>query len=106
LEHHYTKLAVISVDSSGQVTIVDDCRREIGKPYNYNRVINASWHHDQVFTKIGNDGMMFESGDIKLADLLDKPGLVVEFQKPVRVDSLHKRSVFVLAQQTTTREGK
>ena len=101
LEHHYTKLAVISLESSGQVTIVDDCRREIGKPYNYNRVINASWHHDQVFTKIGNDGMMFQPGNINLADFLDKPGLVVELQKAVRVDSLHNRSVFVLAQQTT-----
>src|SRR4028119_1481207 len=50
VEHHYTKLAVIAVDPSGQVTIVDDCRQEIGKPYN--RVVNASWHHDQVFASI------------------------------------------------------
>ncbi|HEY9812354.1 MAG TPA: hypothetical protein V6D31_02265, partial [Candidatus Sericytochromatia bacterium] len=61
-----------------------------------------SWHHDQIFTRIGNDGMMFESGNTKLADFLNNPGLVVEFQKAVRVDSLHNRSVFVLAQQPTT----
>jgi hypothetical protein len=105
VEHHYAKLAVISVGPSGQVTVVDDCRREIGKPYNYNRVINASWHHDQVFA-IGNEGGAFESGEIKLEDFLLEPGLVVEFQKPVRVDSLHKRSVFVLAQKTPTEGGE
>jgi len=100
VEHHYAKLAVISVEESGKVTIVDDCRREIGNPLN--RVVNASWHHDQVFqasTQITN--VVFSSGEMDLATLLTNLGLVVQFQKPVRVDSLHKRSVFVLAQQTS-----
>ena len=99
VDHHYAKLAVISVDSSGQVTIVDDCRQEIGNPFN--RVVNASWHHDQVFTSMAKNPVEFQSGDIYLANLFDTLGLVVQFRKPVRVDSLHNRSVFVLAQQTT-----
>jgi len=99
VEHHYAKLAVISVGPSGQVTIVDDCRQEIGKPFN--RVVNASWHHDQIFTSMAKDPVEFKSGDIYLANLFDTLGLVVQFQKPVRVDGLHNRSVFVLAQQTT-----
>lgn len=94
MEHHYAKLAVISVDASKKVT-VDDCRRGVGKILN--RVVNASWHHDQVFEAILESTSVFRSND--LAALLKEPGLVVQFQKPVRVDSLHKRSVFVLAQK-------
>ncbi|HEY9805389.1 MAG TPA: DUF6734 family protein, partial [Candidatus Obscuribacterales bacterium] len=48
-----------------------------------NRVINASWHHDQVFTRAA------------LIQLVQTVGLVIQFAKPVRVDSLHQRSILL-----------
>lgn len=50
---------------------------------NLNRVVNASWHHDQIFTRDA------------FADLIQTVGLVIQFAQPVRVDSLHQRSILL-----------
>ncbi|MBD2095561.1 hypothetical protein H6F90_10370 [Trichocoleus sp. FACHB-591] len=52
-------------------------------PTDLNRVIYASWHHDQVLTRNA------------FLELVQTVGLVIQFAKPVRVDSLHQRSVLL-----------
>jgi hypothetical protein len=54
----------------------------------FNQVIQASWHHEQVMTRQ------------ELAELMRAVGLVVQFTKPVRVDSLHPNSVFLWSHRT------
>lgn len=111
--HYYAPLALITVDIN-KVT-VHDCRRSIVRQKNdipllkeFNQVVNASWHHDQVF-EINSSQTQGDSGSTpedaitavnsqNLSNLFTDLGLVVEFQKPVRVDTLHQRSVFILAQ--------
>jgi hypothetical protein len=55
----------------------------IAAPDRWNRVINASWHHDQVMSRQ------------ELAALLHQVGLVIQFAQPVRVDSLHPQRVWL-----------
>ncbi|MBD1865417.1 MULTISPECIES: DUF6734 family protein [Trichocoleus] len=52
-------------------------------PTDLNRVIYASWHHDQVLTRNA------------FLELVQTVGLVIQFAKPVRVDGLHQRSVLL-----------
>lgn len=135
--HHYAPLAIIS--GNPEKVTVYDCRRNIGgkenntpqppepkestpqppkpKKLEFNRVINASWHQDQVF-EVSKLDKQEDSGNpsstqifgVNSQDLINlfinpKLGLVVEFQKPVRVDSLHKTSVFALAQTVNIFRG-
>jgi hypothetical protein len=119
--HHYAPLALISV-ATDPVT-VHDCRRSIVRQENtipllkeFNQVVNASWHHDQVI-EINSSQSQGDSGSTPedpviavnspdLTNLLTNLGLVVEFQKPVRVDTLHQRSVFILAQPINASTGE
>jgi hypothetical protein len=58
----------------------------------FNRVVNASWHHDEVF-KIGPG---FPESEFSKRFDAEQPGMVVAFEQPVRIDSLHHRSVLML----------
>ena len=114
--HHYAPLAIISVGAE-KVT-AHDCRRSISSKENstasqeFNSVVNASWHHDQVFevsipeqeeaAVSAPKDQVFQVSSQELTNLFIKSGLVVQFKKQVRVDSLHQRSVFALAQQINT----
>jgi hypothetical protein len=60
------------------------------QPSNFNQVINASWHLDEVLT----------IGDLQKRFVDDGPGLVVAFADPVLVQTLHDRSVFILVQRS------
>ena len=122
IAHHYAPLAIIS-GTSEKVT-VDDCRNKIGskekttppigskyenipQPKEFNRIIKASWHHDQVFevTKVQEQrdpgskpkDEIFKLKSQDLFHLFTELGFVVEFQKLVRVDSLHTRTISILA---------
>jgi hypothetical protein len=56
---------------------------EAPKPQEFNQIIAASWHHDEVMTK---------------ADFIDRVrgvGLVIVFKRPVRVETLTERSFFM-----------
>ncbi|KAF3886720.1 MULTISPECIES: DUF6519 domain-containing protein [Nostocales] len=113
--HYYAPLAIISVDSN-QVEAYD-CRHNVSNQtkFELNRVINASWHHDQVFevSNLGEQGegettaldQIFDVKSQDLKNLLTQLGLVIEFQKPVRVDSLHQRSLLLSAQKITPTGG-
>lgn len=124
--HLYAPLALISV-ATNKVT-VHDCRRSIVRQENniqennipqlieFNQVINASWHHDQVI-EINSLQAQEDSGitpedpisavkSPDLTNLFTNLGLVVEFHKPVRVDTLHQRSVFILAQPINASRGE
>ncbi|MBD2120919.1 DUF6734 family protein [Trichocoleus sp. FACHB-262] len=57
-------------------------------PTDLNRVIYASWHHDQVLARNA------------FLELIQTVGLVIQFAKPVRVDSLHQRSVLLWSHGT------
>ncbi len=114
IAHHYAPLAIIS-GAQGNVT-VDDCRNKIGSkektilpPKEFNRVINASWHHDQVFKQEqGNtppEGLLFKIKSQELRNLFTQLGLIVQFQKPVRVDSLHQSSVSIYAHTNNIEKG-
>ncbi|MEH2002844.1 MAG: DUF6519 domain-containing protein [Nostoc sp.] len=82
----------------------------------FNSIINASWHHDQVFeATLGKeeenssnipDDQLFNLKSQPLKDLFTKLGLVIQFQKPVRIDSLHKSSVSVLAHTDNVFRGE
>ena len=114
--HHYAPLAIVSVEAE-KVT-VHDCRRSISSQENstasqeLNSVVNASWHHDQVFEASISEqqgaavsapkDQVFQVSSQELTNLFMKSGLVVQFKKRVRVNSLHQRSVFALAQQINT----
>lgn len=128
--HHYAPLALISV-ATNKVTVHDcrrsivhhDCQRSIVHQENnipllkeFNQVVNASWHHDQVFeinsSQAQEDSASTPEDQISavkssdLTNLFTNLGLVVEFQKPVRVDTLHQRSVFILAQSINASRGE
>lgn len=82
----------------------------------FNRVINASWHHDQVLevtiaelqensSNIPEDELFkFKSQDLR--NLFTKLGLVIQFEKPVLIDSLHRSSVSVLAHTDNVLKGE
>ncbi|MEA5621528.1 DUF6519 domain-containing protein [Nostoc sp. UHCC 0251] len=118
--HYYAPLAVISV-ALNQVQVYD-CRHYISTQKNsvapiqesnsdipdLNHVLNASWHHDQVFeistpeegaSESPSEIQLFAIQSQDLTNLFTKLGLVIEFQKPVRVDSLHQRSLFISGQK-------
>jgi hypothetical protein len=63
------------------------------QPGNFNQVINASWHLDEVLTIEELRKRFVEEG----------PGLVVAFANPVLVQTLHDRSVFILVQRSDNR---
>ncbi len=122
VDHYYAPLAIISV-AQNQVVKIHDCRRSIGNQKNsvsgrqkFNRVVNASWHHDQIFEvnnleEQGEKGstlpdQIFAGKSQDLTNLLTKLGLVIEFEKLVRVDSLHQRSVLLSAQQINPSGGR
>ncbi len=82
----------------------------------FNRIINASWHHDQVleviiaesqenYSNIREDEL-FNLKSQDLRNLFTKLGLVIQFEKPVRIDSLHKSSVSVLAHTDNVLKGE
>jgi hypothetical protein len=65
------------------------------EPEDFNRVINASWHHDEVLTLgafMDRVNPLVDGEPINL-------GLVVQFESEVLVETLHERSVFVLARR-------
>jgi hypothetical protein len=120
--HYYAPLAVISVALNQ--TQVYDCRHYISTQEKsvapvqesnsdlplpeLNRVVNASWHHDQVFEFItpeegasesSSENLLFAIQSQDLTDLFTKIGLVIEFEKPVRVDSLHQRTLLISGQK-------
>ncbi|MDZ8140837.1 MAG: DUF6519 domain-containing protein [Nostoc sp. DedQUE04] len=118
--HYYAPLAIISV-ALNQVEAYD-CRHSIDNHKNsvpgiqkFNHVVNASWHHDQIFEvsspeEQGETGsappdQIFAVKSQDLTNLLTKLGLVIEFEKAVRVDSLHQRSVLVSTQQINSSGG-
>ncbi|WP_334953893.1 DUF6519 domain-containing protein [Nostoc sp.] len=82
----------------------------------FNCIINASWHHDQVLeATLGKEeenssnipeDQLFNLKSQELKDLFTKLGLVIQFQKPVRIDSLHKSSVSVLAHTDNVFRGE
>nr|WP_277932947.1 DUF6519 domain-containing protein [Nostoc sp. FACHB-892] len=82
----------------------------------FNRIINASWHHDQVleatiaeFQENSNNipkDQLFNLKSQDLRNLFTKLGLVIKFEKPVRIDSLHKSSVSVLAHTDNVLKGE
>lgn len=140
IAHYYAPLAVI-LGNPAKI-IVHDCRRKIGSQgttispvstkanstpsvdtkdstqtiKEFNRIINASWHHDQVLeATLGNeeenssnipDDQLFNLKSQELKDLFTKLGLVIQFQNPVRIDSLHKSSVSVLAHTDNVFRGE
>ena len=121
VDHCCASLAIISV-AQNQVVKIHDCRRSIGNQKNsvsgrqkFNRVVNASWHHDQIFevnnleeqgeTESTLPDQIFAGKSQDLTNLLTKLGLVIEFEKLVRVDSLHQRSVLLSAQQINPSGG-
>jgi hypothetical protein len=82
----------------------------------FNRIINASWHHDQVleatiaeaqenYNNVPED-QLFNLKSQDLRNLFTKLGLVIQFQKPVRIDSLHKSSISVLAHTDNVLKGE
>jgi hypothetical protein len=114
IAHYYAPLAIISL-APNQVEAYD-CRNIANQAkFELNRVINASWHHDQVFevSSVGEQGegesiapdQIFAVKSQDLTNLLTKLGLVIEFQKPVQVDSLHQRSVLLWAQKINASGG-
>ncbi|MEH2213271.1 DUF6519 domain-containing protein [Nostoc sp.] len=141
IAHYYAPLAVIL--GNPDKVIVHDCRRKISSKDSttvpvsikanstapvdtkenptqtikeFNCIINASWHHDQVFeASLGKeeenssnipDDQLFNLKSQPLKDLFTKLGLVIQFQKPVRIDSLHKSSVSVLAHTDNVFRGE
>lgn len=84
--HYYAPLAIISV-ASNQVEAYD-CRHIVNQnKFEFNRVINASWHHDQVFEVSGvgeGEGestapdQIFAVKSQDLTNLLTQLGLVIE----------------------------
>jgi hypothetical protein len=62
-------------------------RGESAPRQEFNRVINASWHHDEIF-----------SPD-EFVEWLRGTGLLIAFESPVRTDTLHDRSAFVLVRR-------
>ncbi|MEH2070108.1 MAG: DUF6519 domain-containing protein [Nostoc sp.] len=82
----------------------------------FNRIINASWHHDQVLdatlTELQENSSnivedeLFNLKSQELRNLFTKLGLVIQFEKPVRIDSLHKSSVSVLAHTDNVLKGE
>lgn len=82
----------------------------------FNRIINASWHHDQVLeatiaevqensSNLPED-QLFNLKSQDLRNLFTKLGLVIQFQKSVRIDSLHKSSISVLAHTDNVLKGE
>ena len=82
----------------------------------FNSIINASWHHDQVLeatiskqeensSNIPED-QLFNLKSQDLRNFFTKLGLVIQFKKPVRIDSLHKSSVSVLAHTDNVFRGE
>ncbi|PHM07646.1 hypothetical protein [Nostoc sp. 'Peltigera malacea cyanobiont' DB3992] len=141
IAHYYAPLAVIL--GNPDKAIVHDCRRKISSKDSttvpvsikanstapvdtkenptqtikeFNCIINASWHHDQVFeATLGKeeenssnipDDQLFNLKSQPLKDLFTKLGLVIQFQKPVCIDSLHKSSVSVLAHTDNVFRGE
>jgi DNA-binding beta-propeller fold protein YncE len=74
-----------------------DFRLDLGIPgataQDLDTIVNASWHHDEVMTMQGfADRFAIESDGI---------GLVVEFARPVILETLNERSAFALAQRAS-----
>ena len=61
----------------------------------FNTVVNASWHLDEVFGEVEFLNAFANGGNA--TDASDALGLVVQFEKPVLTLSLHNRSAFIMA---------
>lgn len=118
---------ITTVDKEDNNTLSANSQQNLTSPINqkesatqtitkFNRIINASWHHDQVLeatvaesqvnsSNIPND-QLFNLKSHDLRNLFTKIGLVIQFQKPVQIDSLHKSSVSILAHTDNVFKGE
>ena len=68
-------------------------------PIPFNRVINASWHHDEVLGDINDPSSRRAEQILQLVNE-DEAGLVVEFERPVLIRTLNNRSILLLVTST------